>query len=384
MDSISFTLYASAEALPSDWDDCTGGNIFLSRSYLSVLDQSGPDNMDCRFVGFFDGAKLCGVMLSQFLDLNRLESFGERDNCMKTTVRNFVFRKFASHVLFIGNNMLTGQNAFYFHPDIQPDRYLPAIGDAIQSLQTYYRSQKRRVHITSIKDFLPGQLTQLETFLPGYVRFSTQPNMVFHIPERWSSIDDYVGDLTKKYRDQFKRSHKRADGIEKRKMKCEEIERLETEIDQLYRHVAKNAPFNTFFLTKGHFADLKRRLGDRFHFYGYFLNDKLVGFNTLIRNGTAMDTYFLGYDEDIQREKMLYLNMLYDMVAYSIRKGFRTVVFARTALEIKSSVGAEPVEMLGLIRHSNPLIHRFLDRIFRLLEPKTEWQQRHPFKDGSS
>lgn len=384
MDSISFTIYASAEALPSGWDDCTGGNIFLSRSYLSVLDQSGPDNMDCRFVGFFEGSRLCGVMLAQFLDLNQLESFGERDNCLKTTVRNFIFRNFASHVLFIGNNMLTGQNAFHFRADLPSERYLPVLKAAIQDLKNFYRTTKRRVHITSVKDFLPSDLTTFERFLPGFVRFSTQPNMVFRIPERWTSIDDYVGDLTKKYRDQFKRSHKRAEGIEKKKMKCEDIEQFENEIDQLYRHVAKNAPFNTFFLSKGHFATLKRKLGDRFHFYGYFLNGQLVGFNTLIRNGSAMDTYFLGYDEDIQREKMLYLNMLYDMVTYSIRKGFRTVVFARTALEIKSSVGAEPVEMLGLIQHSNPLLNLFLGRLFRLLEPKTQWQQRHPFKTDTS
>jgi hypothetical protein len=32
---------------------------------------------------------------------------------------------------------------------------------------------------------------------------------------------------------------------------------------------------------------------------------KLIGFNTLIKNGSVMDTYFLGYDDSIQREKML-------------------------------------------------------------------------------
>jgi hypothetical protein len=58
-----------------------------------------------------------------------------------------------------------------------------------------------------------------------------------------------------------------------------------------------------------------------------------------------MDTYFLGYDDSIQREKMLYLNMLYDMIAYSINKGFKEIIFARTALEIKSSVGARPIQM---------------------------------------
>ena len=70
--------------------------------------------MICHFIGIFENDDLVGIALSQFLDLNKLESFGERDKCIKTAVRNFVFRNFSSHVLLIGNNMLTGQNAFAF------------------------------------------------------------------------------------------------------------------------------------------------------------------------------------------------------------------------------------------------------------------------------
>ena len=93
-----------------------------------------------------------------------------------------------------------------------------------------------------------------------------------------------------------------------------------------------------------------------------------------------MDTYFLGYDDTIQREHMLYLNMLYDMVAYSINKNFNEIIFARTALEIKSSVGAKPVKMYGLISHSNSLVNPYMSKIFKYLEPESIWQERNPFK----
>jgi hypothetical protein len=93
-----------------------------------------------------------------------------------------------------------------------------------------------------------------------------------------------------------------------------------------------------------------------------------------------MDTYFLGYDENVQREKMLYLNMLYDMIAYSINKGFKEIIFARTALEIKSSIGAKPEQMFGFIQHSNPLLNKKMEQFFCYLEPKKEWKQRNPFK----
>lgn len=163
-------------------------------------------------------------------------------------------------------------------------------------------------------------------------------------------------------------------------MELPDIIALEDTIYELYFHVAKNAPFNTFFLPKNHFRVFKEIFNDKFLFYGYFLNDELIGFNTLIKNGKVMDTYFLGYNDSIQREKMLYLNMLYDMIAYSINKNFKEIVFARTALEIKSSVGAKPIKMYGLMAHRECMVNVFLPKIFTYLEPETIWQERNPFK----
>ena len=204
--------------------------------------------------------------------------------------------------------------------------------------------------------------------------------MVFNIDSGWKSEQDFVASFLKKYRDQYKRARKKSIDIEKRKLNYEEIVASEMIIYDLYFHVAQNAPFNTFFLSKNHFSNFKFILKDKFLFYGYFLNDKMIGFNTLIKNGNAMDTYFLGYDESVQRDKMLYLNMLYDMIGYSINKGFKTIVFARTALEIKSSVGAKPEKMFGFIQHSNRIINWFLPKIFPFLEPNVVWQERNPFK----
>lgn len=116
--------------------------------------------------------------------------------------------------------------------------------------------------------------------------------------------------------------------------------------------------------------------------YGYFLEEKLIGFKTIINNGEALDSYFLGYDDSIQKEKMLYLNMLYDMTAHGIIHGFKKIVFGRTALEIKSSIGATPEIMIGIMRHSNKAINYFLPFFFNFLEPKVIWKERSPFQEN--
>ena len=379
--SISFKIYDGTKQLPSDWNDLAQENIFLSTDYLTVLALSAPENMTCHFIGFFENQKLVGIAIAQFLDINKLASFGERDQCIKTYVRNFIFKRFCSHVLFIGNNMLTGQNACAFKPEVNTVEALQSLKNAASQLQTEYQKKGVKIHLVTFKDFDVSAVSDFTSAgFQNHYQFSTQPNMVFDIPKNWHSEQDYIGALTKKYRDQYKRTRKKSLGIAKRKMHLEDIIAYENIIYDLYFHVANNAPFNTFFLAKNHFRVFKEVMKDKFLFYGYFIDEKLIGFNTLIKNGNAMDTYFLGYDESIQREKMLYLNMLYDMIAYSINKGFKKIIFARTALEIKSSVGAQPQKMYGFIQHNNTIIDKNMARIFGYLEPEVIWHERNPFE----
>ena len=378
----SFSIYSKTNQLPSDWNTLAQNNIFLHSNYLEVLESAAPANMRCYFIGVFSETSLIGIALSQFIDLSAVESFGDRDSCIKTKIRNVVFKNFSSKVLFIGNNMLTGQNAFVFAKDVIPSDGIRTLCQAAEDIRKSLKRQDINTHLTVWKDFDGEQSLWFDNAAFGdYFRFQTQPNMIFDIRKNWNTFDDYMTTLLKKYRDQYKRARKKSDSLTKRKLPLEEIVTYQAKIHQLYLTVAQNAPFNTFYLPDNHFVEFKKSLGDQFLFYGYFDNNELVGFNTLIKNGCDIDTYFLGYDENCQRDKMLYLNMLYDMIAYSINKGYSRIIFARTALEIKSSVGAKPADAYGFIKHSNRIANFFMSRLFRYFEPEMVWQERHPFKD---
>jgi hypothetical protein len=106
----------------------------------------------------------------------------------------------------------------------------------------------------------------------------------------------------------------------------------------------------------------------------------LIGFYTLILNNDVLETYFLGYDEEHQYPNQMYLNMLYDMSEFAIVNNFSSIVYARTAMEIKSSVGAEPRKMNVYLKHTNPFMNASLKRIFKLMNPTQQWEERHPFK----
>jgi predicted N-acyltransferase len=376
-----FKIYNKTHEIPNNWDLLSVKNIFLSVAYFRILENSAPENMTCHYIALFKNNELVGVAICQIISSIGVSSSGEKKNCFKSRFRDFAFKKFASNVLLIGNNMLTGQNAYCFSEELPTQIGLQLLLDSANQIKKNFEIKKQKINITSFKDFdySESKLFKMEGF-NDYYKFDIQPNMVFDIPENWNTNDDYFQSLSKKYRDQYKRSHKKVDGIIKKKLSLEEIEMHIDKIHELYLNVTKNAPFNTFYLAKNHFIEFKKQLGSNFLFYGYFIENELIGFNTLIKNGTVVDTYFLGYNDDFQKEKMLYLNMLYDMVGYTINKQFEKIIFARTALEIKSSVGAKPIKMFGMIKHHSVFMNRLMPKLFDYFEPEVVWQERNPFK----
>lgn len=380
---LHFIIFTKTSELPSKWDVVAQQNAFLQTPYLSVLEQSAPTNMECFFIGIFEGEELIGVSLAQYLNVDKLISFGERLHCMKTRVRNFAFRQFASHVLIIGNNMITGQNGYAFSKSIDFNDISILLRSMADEIIQYFKKKCIRIHLVSFKDFYEECATGLKQHhFQSLFDFTVQPNMIFRLHSDWKSMAEYVSSLSKKYRDQFKRSHKKYEGIECVELTWEQIQQNESRIYELYYHVALNASFNTFFLAPNHFSTFKKQCGNRFKLFGYYFEGKLVGFHTLLLNGKTLETYFLGYDASLQKEKMLYLNMLYNMTEFGITHQFERIIYGRTAMEIKSSIGASPIPMHGFMYHTQPLINRCVPQLFKNLEPPVAWEQRHPFKEA--
>ncbi len=348
----------------------------LSKEYFHVLEQSGPQNMKCFFVGFFQGEELIGGALFQYLNFIRHKTFQQEK--VFCSIRNFFARQFSKDVMILGNNMLTGQNGFYFDASkITVEKAVLLLDEAVQKMQT----EITKTAIVIYKDYQPDFIRYFQgKGHRNYFRFSVQPNMMLKIRGSWKSFEDYINDFSKKYRARVRSAKNKLEGIKKRELDLQNVEGFRTEINLLYQNVAENAPFNTFFLAENHFESMKENLKDAFKVFGYFSDGELIGFYTLILNNHDIDTYFLGYDKGLQKEKQLYLNMLLDMAEFGISNRFSRIIFGRTALEIKSTIGAEPTEIFGLIKHNNILINPFMKNIFTSVSPKTEWIQRNPFK----
>lgn len=375
--SYHLQIYRASSGLPENWNSVIGNhNIMLSGEYFKVLNASSPENMECYLMGFFRDGQLVGGALFQYLDFIRHQTFQKNETLYN--IRNFFAGRLSKDLMILGNNMLTGQNGFYFDTSVMTvEEIMPLLHEAVLKMQ----KEIRKTSIITYKDYQPNFVTYFQgRDYKKYLRFSVQPNMMLKLKENWESFEDYINSFSAKYRTRAKSARKKLSGIEKKELTLNQIQAHRKEIHLLYQNVAENASFNTFFLGEGHFESMKEHMKDKFRFFGYFSGEKLIGFYTLILNNNDIDTYFLGYDKNSQKEKQLYLNMLLDMVEFGIIKRFSRIIFGRTALEIKSTIGAEPTEIFGLIKHRNPLINYFMKNIFSSISPKTEWIQRKPFK----
>lgn len=353
----------------------------MQTPYLRLLEVGAPNNMECFFVAIYQNNVLIGNLLVQFIQLNHLDSVGNSQHNIKKKIRNFLSKHWASNVLFVGNNMITGQNSYCFSRSLEFDEVAFILDQVTQLIIKKLKSNNIIVHLVIHKDYYSECAVELKKHgFSKLYEFHAQPNMIFFNRDRFKSFDDYYQNLHKKYRDQFKRMQKKSLGVEAVELDLEDLQNYQVTIHRLYLNVVNQAKFNTFCLNEDHFYQFKQQCGNKFKIFGYFYNNQLIGFHSLLLNDKTMETYFLGYDIELLKEKMLYLNMLYQMTKYGIEHGYHRIIFGRTALEIKSSVGAIPVKMSSFVYHTNGLINQFLPFFFKQLEPNVEWQQRHPFK----
>tara|TARA_B100000809_G_C15138364_1_gene531686 strand:- start:2205 stop:3362 length:1158 start_codon:yes stop_codon:yes gene_type:complete len=383
---IDYKLYHSVNDLPESWDALPVEDLFLKRPFLIALENSSPSNISTHFLGVFSSEILVGIAIIQRVEMYVDDVFRKTSNpffkrCGKVLISKIV----KGNALIVGNLMHTGQHGLYFNTeDITQDRFLDAVSEGLKALSKQIKTEhNKKIRIIGFKDYFEDDaIHESEVFFrrEKLYKAQVQPNMIFDINSSWTSPEDYVSAFKKKYRSRYRTAKKKSRTIDRKELALDDVFSLSDQLYQLYENVSDNAGVNSFKLHETHFYNLKLELKEDFKVFGYFIDEQLVGFYTLILNSTKLETYFLGYNQAFQQEHQMYLNMLFDMVSFGIENNYKAVVFARTAMEIKSSIGAKPHHMSLYLKHTNNVIaNTVLKGVVKYANPVREWDERHPF-----
>jgi len=212
-----------------------------------------------------------------------------------------------------------------------------------------------------------------------YQRIYVESDMSMTLPADWQTYDDYLRAISSKYRVRAKKILQNSQAISSHEMTLDELDGQQDRFYHLYRLVADKVDFNIAKLPKPYYLAQKRLTPDTYKIFGYYLDEKLVGFMSLFILPHKTEVHYCGIDYSINKDYSLYQRMLYDIVKFGIENNLRKLHFGRTAPEVKSTIGAIPHPMYGYIKHRNPILNKIMGIFTRRLKPR-EYILRNPFK----
>ena len=387
MVNLSCVISASLSDYGQQWDTLAADNLYLSSTYLNLVEDFGPIGFSFYYVIVYAAGEPVGIVYCQRkriilskdfrLHTHEGDSLWER---LKVSGTKFLFSFVRHDILICGNVILTGEYGFKTTLNAEQDANLiPAV---LEKVRQHIRSEERvSVKSTLVKDFyIEGPLRQRKFGHSAFHAFKVQPDMVVSIREEWQGYADYLSAVKSKYRVKFKKVNKKGAALEFRAMDAAMADNYSSQMYKMYEKTAARASFSLFLLGERYFSELKKTLGDKLSLTGVFLGDELVAFFTLIKIGKIADAHFLGYDVKLNSQYQIYFNILLLLVEQAIEMKASHLNLSRTALEIKSSVGAEPLEMNVHFRYHNGLIQKLIPQIMKTYVPEDDWLQRKPFK----
>lgn len=279
-----------------------------------------------------------------------------------------------------GNNFISGEHAFAYTSVSRAQAFETL--NLVTEVVSKEEKLRGTISATLVKDFytesLPEETSPEEN---KFIRFTVEPNMIVEVPQETKSLEDYIATFSKKYRKRARDIFKAGSILIKKDLSWQQVQSHCDELYKLYNHVFSHAKFKLVKLADGYFCEMKKQFPDEFFVTGYYLENKLVGFDSgFIMPGDTLEAHYIGLDYEINKEHELYQNILYHFIEKAIQYKKTKVDLGRTASEIKSTVGAKAHELVCYIKPQNTVSKVILKPFMAFLQP-SEWVPRNPFKE---
>lgn len=355
--------------------------------YLEVIERLHTDQFRFYYILLEENGQPIAFFYFQetyFFGSNLLPYFPntEHPNFFRRNTAKFlaffkpVVAKIRIPMLVAGNIFMTGESGCLTNTDNKEEVYrLQMFAINALSKCNYYR-------VVLNANIYESEYDVLEIYRKNsFRRTAVEDDNTMDI-SAFKSYGDYLAALSSKYRVRERRIMKLSQPITSKLLSLEEIELLQYPIYALYKRVADKIDFKLGELDKRFFYEQKKLFPENYFLRAYFLDGNLCGFVSLYTLKNHAEVHYFGIDYTLLKDYHLYQRMLYDTVSLCIEKKLSYIHFGRTAPEVKSTIGAKQIPMLGYLKHPNPLINFIIQLFTSNLKPR-EYQLRNPFKEGA-
>lgn len=379
MSSFITTLYPSVDLIDTSvFEEINAKkNVYFSKQFLKAFEVSNPQ-IEFKYITVLDANQnTIALALVQIIGLS-VEGMLKNIK-VAPLVRKFLSLFFCNEhikIMFCGNVFLSGEHGIAISKSVSQDVVMTEIATALDAVA----ANSNPLHAIFIKDFKFESLKNTRQFLNfGYSEIKVEPNMIIQLKPEWKTFEDYKNVLKSKYRVKANKADTKSNSLETRLFNAQDLVTYKDELQALYQNTITNASFNAQVLNLNTYIHLRATFKDDFIVKAYFLEDKLVGFLTALVNKNALDAHFIGLDYQLNKSHAIYPRILNDYVRLGIEKKVSSINLGRTASEIKTTIGANPLELSCYIKHKNPFLNSLTKPFFRRIKIK-EFKQHSPFK----
>ena len=343
-------------------------NPFLNTNFLKIFEKHKSINSVIPIyittkngISYGQLIKIDGSKIANYLTNNRRISF-KKKNLKKIKFQFFCF----------GNTYLSNVPSCNFENKKISEEELETIFSTLK--------EKYKVKFFFLPDyFLKSLNIKKKTKKKLSPAFEIDPNMVMKLNEEWNSFEDYVKDVSSKYKKRIKRVYNKSKELIVKEIKKRDINSILPELQTLYNNVHNKSSFSGPILNIRCYEDLANYSIINFCINGYYLKEYLIGFSSEFYFEKTLYSYFIGLDYSNNKKYSLYNRILYDSISHGIEKKASKIIYGRTASEFKSTIGAVPQESKSALYIDSKILRFLLYPIIKYLSPK-KWKQRNPFK----
>ncbi len=376
---VKFSSYTSFKDVAAEWRTILPENHHLQCRDIEALEKTIPEDIQFKYVNIYEEYELIGVMYLQCLKFNNKHyNHGILDRPVLRQIKGFVLSKTAD-ILICGNIFRVNFQGFYFKDKNRREM----IFDCLNLYRQELKAEKNFCGILVKDCSREFQSIQFSCF--GFRAFNQDLTMELNIRDNWKTFEDYINDLSRKYKQRANKIIKSRDSITVKDLSIDDLIQEKSRINELYMNIVKQQTLALGILNSDYFIQMKQGLGDGFKVYGYYLNDKLIAFSSHIYYWPkqAMEIHYIGLDYEYNQQYNLYFNILYDGIKAAITNNLKKIEMGRTAREAKANAGAHAVENFNYIWLRPGISRIAFNTLGKWFENSVgdDWKKRHPFKD---
>jgi hypothetical protein len=380
----TFRVYEKAnELVHTPWASICKYDPFYQIDYLKEIeDTCFPDLIPYYIIAYHNDEPLLalnfqkvifkGEQLLSFVSEKEKKSLSDK---VVSAIYSQIVKRINIPMMVLGNLLQTSHCGIIFK-DENIDKKLKEIlvrkGCEVAMNYAYTNT----LLITNIYD---NDCNCLESTKSFYNKFYSEPDLQMKIDTSWNTIEDYLALLSSKYRVRAKKVINDSKEILVRKLSMDEIVNYQSEIFALNRQVMQHSKFSLGDIHENYFTTMAQYFKDDFIINGYFYNDKLIGFSSMIKDANTLNSHFIGMEYSFIHSAKIYNKILLDNLCTAIENRATTLKYGRTATEIKSTIGAKPLDMINYLYSKNIIANFFIKQGLKYMKAP-DYIVRNPFK----